>query len=121
MLFSLNEDGDLNIREGKYFSDFVMSNKIESDYRLTKTLLLTHLVFKKWFEKDFLLYKRLTKSDMEIKKIINDKLNEIFKEYPYLLTNINFSFIINKDILNIVFYLNNPSKRMLFDKEIKIG
>ena len=42
MLFSINEDGDLDIDNGKYFSDFVMSDKIETDYRISRTLLLTH-------------------------------------------------------------------------------
>ena len=122
MLFSINEDGDLDIDNGKYFSDFVMSDKIETDYRISRTLLLTHFIHKKWLEKNFILYKRNNFSDSEIREIIQKKINDIFQNYQNLLNAINFHFTNNKSSLNIIFYKKEKEQnKLLLHKEIIIG
>jgi ribonuclease P protein component len=122
MLFSINEDGDLDIDNNKYFSDFVMSDKIETDYRISRTLLLTHLIHKKWLEKNFILYKRNNFSDSEIRELIQKKINDIFQNYQNLLNLINFHFINDKSSLNIIFYKKEKEQnKLLLHKEIIIG
>lgn len=122
MLFSINEDGDLDIDNNKYFSDFVMSDKIETDYRISRTLLLTHLIHKKWLEKNFILYKRNNFSDSEIRELIQKKINDIFQNYQNLLSLINFHFINDKSSLNIIFYKKEKEhNKLLLHKEIVIG
>lgn len=122
MLFSINEDGDLDIDNGKYFSDFVMSDKIETDYRISRTLLLTHFIHKKWLEKNFILYKRNNFSDSEIREMIQKKINDIFQNYQNLLNSINFHFTNNKSSLNIIFYKKEKEQnKLLLHKEIVIG
>lgn len=122
MLFSINEDGDLDIDNNKYFSDFVMSDKIETDYRISRTLLLTHLIHKKWLEKNFILYKRNNFSDSEIRELIQKKINDIFQNYQNLLNLINFHFINDKSSLNIIFYKKEKEhNKLLLHKEIVIG
>ena len=122
MLFSINEDGDLDIDNGKYFSDFVISDKIETDYRISRTLLLTHFIHKKWLEKNFILYKRNNFSDTEIRELIQKKINEVFQNYQNLLGLINFHFTNNKSSLNIIFYKKEKEQnKLLLHKEIIIG
>ena len=122
MLFSINEDGDLDIDNNKYFSDFVMSDKIETDYRISRTLLLTHLIHKKWLEKNFILYKRNNFSDSEIRELIQKKINDIVQNYQNLLSLINFHFINDKSSLNIIFYKKEKEhNKLLLHKEIVIG
>lgn len=122
MLFSINEDGDLDIDNNKYFSDFVMSDKMETDYRISRTLLLTHLIHKKWLEKNFILYKRNNFSDSEIRELIQKKINDIFQNYQNLLSLINFHFINDKSSLNIIFYKKEKEhNKLLLHKEIVIG
>ena len=122
MLFSINEDGDLDIDNNKYFSDFIMSDKIETDYRISRTLLLTHLIHKKWLEKNFILYKRNNFSDSEIRELIQKKINDIFQNYQNLLSLINFHFINDKSSLNIIFYKKEKEhNKLLLHKEIVIG
>lgn len=122
MLFSINEDGDLDINNNKYFSDFVMSDKMETDYRISRTLLLTHLIHKKWLEKNFILYKRNNFSDSEIRELIQKKINDIFQNYQNLLSLINFHFINDKSSLNIIFYKKEKEhNKLLLHKEIVIG
>lgn len=122
MLFSINEDGDLDIDNGKYFSDFVMSDKIETDYRISRTLLLTHFIHKKWLEENFILYKRNNFSDLEIREFIQKKINNVFQKYQNLLGSINFHFTNNKSSLNIIFYKKEKEQnKLLLHKEIIIG
>ena len=122
MLFSINEDGDLDIDNGKYFSDFVMSDKIETDYRISRTLLLTHFIHKKWLEENFILYKRNNFSDSEIRDFIQKKINNVFQKYQNLLSSINFHFTNNKSSLNIIFYKKEKEQnKLLLHKEIIIG
>ena len=122
MLFSINEDGDLNIDEKKVFSDFVISDKLETNFRLTKTILLTHLIHKKWLRENFILYKRNNFQENEIRNEIQQKLNDIFQKYPSLLPHVNFIFTNEKNTLNIIFFnKSGKENKLLLQKEIVIG
>ena len=123
MLFSINENGSLDFDENrKIFSDFVMSNEEETNFRLTRTILITHLIHKKWLKNNFILYKRINYTDEEIKVMIKNKLNELFKNYPNLKNTVEFSFTLKNNILSIVFYKKQgEDNRLILIQDVNIG
>lgn len=123
MLFSINEDGKLDLDEKKnIFSDFVMGNQAETNFRLTRTILITHLIHKKWLKNNFILYMRANYTNEEIKAMIKNKINDLFENYPNLKDTVEFSFNLNNNILSIVFYKKHEGKeRLLILKDINIG
>ena len=123
MLFSINEDGKLDLDEKKnIFSDFVMGNQAETNFRLARTILITHLIHKKWLKNNFILYMRANYTNEEIKAMIKNKINDLFENYPNLKDTVEFSFNLNNNVLSIVFYKNHEGKeRLLILKDINIG
>lgn len=123
MLFSINEDGKLDLDEKKnIFSDFVMGNQAETNFRLTRTILITHLIHKKWLKNNFILYMRANYTNEQIKAMIKNKINDLFENYPNLKDTVEFSFNLNNNILSIVFYKKHEGKeRLLILKDINIG
>lgn len=123
MLFSINEDGKLDLDEKKnIFSDFVMGNQSETNFRLARTILITHLIHKKWLKNNFILYMRANYTNEEIKAMIKNKINDLFENYPNLKNTVEFSFNLNNNVLSIVFYKNHEGKeRLLILKDINIG
>lgn len=123
MLFSINEDGKLDLDEKKnIFSDFVMGNQVETNFRLARTILITHLIHKKWLKNNFILYMRANYTNEEIKAMIKNKINDLFENYPNLKNTVEFSFNLNNNVLSIVFYKNHEGKeRLLILKDINIG
>lgn len=120
MLFSINEDGDLGL-EKDMFSDFVFANEQLTNFRITKTLLISQLVYKNWFEKNFLLNKRVFQSNDEIKKIIDEKLSQVFHHYPELLKDLEYNFTLDNGEFNIVFSkFNGYFQEVLLTREIII-
>lgn len=123
MLFSINEDGKLDLDEKKnIFSDFVMGNQTETNFRLARTILITHLIHKKWLRNNFILYMRANYTNEQIKAMIKNKINDLFENYPNLKDTVEFSFNLNNNILSIVFYKKHEGKeRLLILKDINIG
>lgn len=123
MLFSINEDGKLDLDEKKnIFSDFVMGNQDETNFRLARTILITHLIHKKWLRNNFILYMRANYTNEQIKAMIKNKINDLFENYPNLKDTVEFSFNLNNNILSIVFYKKHEGKeRLLILKDINIG
>lgn len=123
MLFSINEDGKLDLDEKKnIFSDFVMGNQSETNFRLARTILITHLIHKKWLRNNFILYMRANYTNEQIKAMIKNKINDLFENYPNLKDTVEFSFNLNNNILSIVFYKKHEGKeRLLILKDINIG
>lgn len=123
MLFSINENGSLDFDENrKIFSDFVISNEEETNFRLTRTILITHLIHKKWLKNNFILYKRINYTDEEIKVMIKNKLNELFNNYPNLKNTVEFSFTLKNNILSIVFYKKQcEDNKLILIQDVNIG
>lgn len=123
MLFSIDEDGNIDINNNKNsFSDFIIGDESETNFRLTRTILITHLIHKKWLKDNFILYKRINYTDEQINSIIKAKINELFENYPNLKNTVEFSFSLKDNILTIVFYKKHEGKdRMLLLKDINIG
>lgn len=123
MLFSIDEDGNIDVNNNKNsFSDFIIGDESETNFRLVRTILITHLIHKKWLKDNFILYKRINYTDEQINSIIKSKINELFENYPNLKNTVEFSFSLKDDILTIVFYKKHEGKdRMLLLKDINIG
>ena len=123
MLFSIDEDGNIDINNNKNsFSDFIIGDESETNFRLVRTILITHLIHKKWLKDNFILYKRINYTDEQINSIIKSKINELFENYPNLKNTVEFSFSLKDNILTIVFYKKHEGKdRMLLLKDINIG
>lgn len=123
MLFSIDEDGNIDINNNKNsFSDFIIGDESETNFRLARTILITHLIHKKWLKDNFILYKRINYTDEQINSIIKSKINELFENYPNLKNTVEFSFSLKDNILNIVFYKKHEGKdRILLLKDINIG
>lgn len=123
MLFSINEDGKLDLDEKKnIFSDFVMGNQAETNFRLARTILITNLIHKKWLKNNFILYMRANYTNEEIKAMIKNKINDLFENYPNLKNTVEFLFNLNNNVLSIVFYKKHEGKeRLLILKDINIG
>lgn len=123
MLFSIDENGKLDLDEKKkIFSDFVMGNQAETNFRLARTILITNLIHKKWLKNNFILYKRANYTNEEIKDMIKNKINDLFENYPNLINTVDFSFSLKDNVLSIVFYKNHEGReRMLILKDINIG
>lgn len=123
MLFSIDEDGNIDVNNNKNsFSDFIIGDESETNFRLVRTILITHLIHKKWLKDNFILYKRINYTDEQINSIIKSKINELFENYPNLKNTVEFSFSLKDNILTIVFYKKHEGKdRMLLLKDINIG
>ena len=94
MLFSINEDGKLDIdNKRNIFSDFVLGDEEKTNFRLSRTILITNLIHKKWLKENFILYKRINYTDEKINSIIKTKINELFENYPNLKQYFKYSIL----------------------------
>lgn len=121
MLFALNENGDINTT-GNAISDFVLSDALLSEYKLSKTILLTYFVFNHWLEKSFIKNKRNNYTKEKVKELIQNHLNEILKDkYDDLINKIDFTFDLQPKELILVFYLKQDKRSIVvLEKEIII-
>ncbi|CAL7871133.1 hypothetical protein [Fusobacterium necrophorum] len=121
MLFSLNENGDLNLR-GNAFSDIVLSDKNLTEYKMSKSIILTYFIFNKWLEQEFIKNKRNIFNEQNIQQLIQKRLFSILEgKYDTLMSKIDFVFLLEPSLLTIVFYLKQDDKKYsLLEKQIKI-
>lgn len=118
MLFAINEKGDLNIdQEFNTFTNFIFGEDVQTNINIAKTIILTKFKHQNWFRDEFVLYKRNTYTDLEIKEYIDNKLNEIFSKLPFIKQNIGYAFLNKGDIFTICFYYKldkNTNINLLF-------
>lgn len=121
MLFSLSENGDLNL-QGNAFSDIVLSDKNMTEYKISKSIILTYFVFNKWLEQEFIKNKRNIFNEQNVQQLIRQKLFSVLEgKYDDLIPKIDFVFLLEPSLLTIVFYLKqNDKKYSLLEKQIKI-
>ena len=121
MLFSLNENGDLNL-QGNAFSDVVLSDKNLTEYKMSKSIILTYFIFNKWLEQEFIKNKRNIFNEQNIQQLIQKRLFSILEgKYDTLMPKIDFVFLLEPSLLTIVFYLKQDGKKYsLLEKQIKI-
>lgn len=111
MLFSINEKGDLDInQEYNTFSNVIFGEELQTNINIAKTIILTKFKHQNWFRDEFVLYKRNTYKDIEIKKYIDDKLDKIFSKLPFIRTKIGYAFLNDGDTFTIGFYYKVNSK-----------
>lgn len=123
MLFGIDEKGDLNIdKEFNTFSDIIFEEEIQTNINIAKTIILTKFKHQNWFRDEFILYKRNTFSDEEIKKYIDKKIEEIFSSLPFVKSKIGYAFINRGDTFTINFYykVNSKVNKSLLFRTIEI-
>lgn len=123
MLFSINEDGDLCLdKRNESFSDYTAQNETEINFKVARSSVITYFKHKGFLEKEFIKYKRNNFTDEFIRKLIQDKLNSIFKELPEIRENVEFSFLNQGDTFLICFYykINQSENRSLLYETITI-
>lgn len=118
MIFGINEKGDLNIdKDFNCFSDIILGEEIQTNMNLAKTIILTKFKHQNWFKEEFVPYKRNVIKDSEIREYIDQKLEEIFVDFPYLKSNVGYVFLNEGSTFTIVFYYRinqNLNKNLLF-------
>lgn len=119
MLLSINEDGDLYIdKDNNTFSDYMAQNESEVNFKIARTSVITYFKYKGFFEKEFIKYKRNIFSDEYIRKLIQDKLDSIFKNNPEINENVGFSFSNQGDLFVICFFYKideTENKSLLYE------
>lgn len=105
MLFAIDEKGDLSI-DKKYnvFSNIIFGEEEKTNINIAKTKILTKFKHQNWFRDEFILYKRNTFEEKEIKEIIDGELDKTFSKFPFVRSRIGFAFLNKGDVFMISFY-----------------
>lgn len=117
-MFLISEKGDLST-DNQSFCDHLIGDILESEYRIAKSRIIS-LKYKGFFENDFIKYYRNTKTDDEIKQIINEKIDNLFVEKTLRL-KIEFVFknVNNKFLISFIFKYNKNKTKSLISFDIK--
>lgn len=123
MIFSIDEKGDLYIdKKNNSFSDYNAPNNTEVNYKIARTSILTFFKHKGFLQKNFIMYKRNNFGDSHIRTVIQDKINDIFKNNQQIIENIGFSFVNQGDLFIICFFykIDEANNRSLLNETITI-
>lgn len=123
MLFAINEKGDLNIdQEFNTFTNFIFGEDVQTNINIAKTIILTKFKHQNWFRDEFILYKRNTYDDFQIKEYIDNKLDEIFSKLPFIRSKVGYAFLNKGDTFTIGFYykVNSQTNVSLLFRTIEI-
>lgn len=123
MLFAINEKGDLNIdQEFNTFTNFIFGEDVQTNINIAKTIILTKFKHQNWFRDEFILYKRNTYDDFQIKEYIDNKLDEIFSKFPFIRSKVGYAFLNKGDTFTIGFYykVNSQTNVSLLFRTIEI-
>lgn len=123
MLFAINEKGDLNIdQEFNTFTNFIFGEDVQTNINIAKTIILTKFKHQNWFRDEFILYKRNTYDDFQIKEYIDNKLDEIFSKLPFIRRKVGYAFLNKGDTFTIGFYykVNSQTNVSLLFRTIEI-
>lgn len=102
-MFSISEQGDLFIHSDKTITDYVLGNLEETNFRIARSRILCLFVHREFFKKQFIKHLRNNFQDSEIKKMIDEKLDMLFRDNLKIRDKIFYSFKNNKDKFVIVF------------------
>ena len=123
MLFAINEKGDLNIdQEFNTFTNFIFGEDVQTNINIAKTIILTKFKHQNLFRNEFILYKRNTYDDFQIKEYIDNKLDEIFSKLPFIRSKVGYAFLNKGDTFTIGFYykVNSQTNVSLLFRTIEI-
>lgn len=102
-MFSIGENGDIFIHNDGTFTDYVIGDIDETNFRIARSRIISHFKFRKYFENNFIKYFRNNFSDEQIKEKINNELNNLFIDNKNIKEKILFFYRNSDDKFNIVF------------------
>ena len=123
MIFSIDEQGDLFVdKDNQSLSDYNAVNETQVNWKIARTSILTYFRHKGFLQKNFIMYKRNNFSDEYVRNLIQDKINDIFKDNIRIIENIGFSFSNEGDLFIICFFykINENENKSLLNETIII-
>ncbi|MGL5713961.1 MAG: hypothetical protein ACRCX2_13145 [Paraclostridium sp.] len=122
MIFSINELGDINIDEkNETLCNKVIGDPVLSDFKTSKTIILTYFKHNNNLVKKFYKNKRNTLTSSEIKKFFDSEISLAFQMRPELIKFVKYEYINDKSSFHIMFYFYSQSlKKIMLDYDISI-
>lgn len=122
MLFSINEQGDISLDlENGTMCNEVLGDKVASDFKTSKTIILTYFKHNNNLRKSFFKNKRNTLTDEQIRQYFDDELEKAFKKRLDLMKFVRYEYINSKSSFHILFFYYSESiKKIILDYDIEI-
>lgn len=116
-MFSIGENGDIYIHEDGTFTDIVIGDSIETEFRIARSRIISHFKFKNFFRDRFIKYFRNNFNNESIQELLNNELNSLFSDEVNIRNKIIFFFKNNMNKFDIVFIFkesNNKNRNLLY-------
>ncbi|MGL5712409.1 MAG: hypothetical protein ACRCX2_05265 [Paraclostridium sp.] len=122
MIFSINEIGDLYIdEENGTVCNKILGDNVQSDFKTSKTIILTYFKHNNNLKNKFYKNKRNTLSDSEIKEFFDEEIDLAFSMRPELKRFVKYEYINNKSSFHIMFYFYSETlKKIMLDYDVSI-
>ncbi|MGL6100978.1 MAG: hypothetical protein ACRC0G_15325 [Fusobacteriaceae bacterium] len=122
MIFSINENGDLDIdEENGSVCNEIKGDLTLSNFKTSKTIILTYFKHNGNLKNKFYKNKRNTLTDEQIKSFFNKEVAEAFAMRTELIKFIKYEFINDKSSFNIMFYFYSESfKKIILNFNLDI-
>lgn len=122
MIFSIDEKGDLALDlENGSICNKITGDRVTSDYKLSKTIILTHFKHYNVLKDTFYKNKRNMLTDAQIENYFDDELNKAFYLNKELLKFIKYEFLNSGSQFDIFFYFYSKElKKPILDFSINI-
>lgn len=120
MIFSLNEQGDLEYdSENKTLSVVIPGDPIETDFKVSRTAIISHFILKGAFSSYFIKNKRNVYNNEYVENFLEEQLDLVFKTRKDIRKYIKYFFKLEGEVFTIMFYYkDNVSTRIIMKKEI---
>lgn len=122
MLFSINELGDLDIDvENESICNQIPGDEVISDFKTSKTIVLTYFKHNNNLRTKFKKYKRNTLTDKEIKDFFNSEISLAFQYRPDLIQFIKYEYLNDKSSFYVLFYFSSKSlNKIMLDYDLDV-
>lgn len=122
MLFSINEQGDISIDlENGTICNEVIGDKVTSDFKTAKTIIITYFKHNNNLKKNFFKNKRNTLTDEEIKQYFDSELEKAFSKRLDLMKFVKYEYVNLKSSFQVLFFYYSESiKKIMLDYDIEI-
>lgn len=116
-MFSIGENGDIYIHDDNTFTDIVIGDYPETEFRIARSRVISRFKFKNFFNEKFIKYYRNNFTDEYLKEVIDLELDTLFSDKLSIRNKINYFFKNESNKLNIIFLYkesNNKNRNLLF-------
>lgn len=122
MIFSFNERGDIQVDlENGTICNKIVGDQLQSDFKTSRTVILTYFKHNNVLSKTFFKNKRNTLTDEEIRQYFDENLKEAFNLRPDLLPFIKYEYINEKSSFQILFFFFSTNlKKIIMDYDLEI-